>query len=86
MISATPRPSRSGDLGLDLEARSVGKADGNATTTGTDRAPDGAHLPKTEGPGIGTRREFLPAEYSAPSTVLDAHGMPVTFTQLRRDR
>jgi hypothetical protein len=72
--------------GFDLEAKSVGKADINATTSGTDRAPDGDHLPKTEGPRIGTRREFLPAEYPAASTVVNAAGVPVTFAQMRRDR
>lgn len=72
--------------GLDLEAKSVGKADGNATTSGTDRSPDGQHLPQVAGPRIGDRREFLPAEYPTETSVVNAAGESITFTQRRRDR
>lgn len=72
--------------GLDLEAKSVGKADVNVTTSGADRNPDGDHLPKTEGPVRGERHEFLPAEYPRSRQMLGADGKIVTIEMKRRDR
>jgi hypothetical protein len=80
MIPAAP------GRGLDLQAKSVGKADVNVTTSGTDRAPDGDHLPKHDGPQRGTRGEYLPAEYPRSREMLGADNKMVTVSMKRRDR
>lgn len=89
MIPASPELAGKAELvqrAKNRQAFSGGKADVNATTHGTDRAPDGDHLDKTEGPVRGASREYLPAEYPRRREILGSDGKIAVHEFKRRDR